>query len=331
MTQQLIAPKVRTVRFYACGGAGTNILRAYRENQGLEFGDQRANEKYSFIDTSVANLHNADINETFLLKGADGSGSDRRKNGKAIYDLLPEILLQHEPGDFNVVVFSLSGGTGSVAGPLLLERLLREGHSAAAVVAYDSSSLNRITNTLGTMQGLEAAVERIQRPIGMFLAENDSSKSLLENNIVPQFVLSALSILASGKNAHLDSSDVANFFDFNKVTHQKPSLALLEAFVREEDLAKLGSAISFAALLNDRGAVAPAFKCDYNTVGYLPEGNKSAPAFYYALSAHRLNEVIDGLLELQSRVEKEKKVAAKTLSLNNGAGGKVDEETGLIF
>lgn len=321
MSQQLIGIKNRSVRFYACGGQSTNMLRRYRENQALETAAIRAQEHYSFIDTSIANLQNVAVEETFLVTRPDGgeidgSGSDRRANAEAIMASLPSILIQHPPADLNVVCFSAAGGSGSVCAPLLLERLLAEGQTVVAVVTGDHSSLKRTTNTISTLQGLEAAVQRLGRPIVIYYKDNDPTKSHSENDIVPQFVMSMLSVLGSGKNAHLDTADIRNMFDFHKVTHHKPCLAMLDVFAREEDLAEVKHAVSYASLLRDSESLVPVVPCDYDKAGVLPES--TAPhrsSFYFTVTIDRLSGIFKGLLEKKSLADKQRQVNTHTTSL----------------
>lgn len=332
MSQQLIAPKARTVCHIGLGGTGINMVRSYRETQSLDNKAFLANEAFFYVDTSLANLNNVAIDEVYLLPKADGSGADRSKNAREFYAKLPEIMLKLPKADHYVLSFSMSGGTGAAGGPLLLERLLAEGHSACMAGSYDTSSNKRITNFIGAVQGLQMAVDRIGRPIALSLVENDPKKSLSENNVVPKFVINALSYLMSGKNDHLDSADINSFFDFHKVTHQKPGLALLEAFVREEDIQSIGHAISYAALMNSHDVSAPRIPCDYDTVGFLPSTEAdSKRSFFYTLSAERLNVLLERMTELQGNVEQQKKVTSTATDVTRSLAGQVDDVTGLVL
>lgn len=331
MSQQLIVPKTRSIRFVACGGTGINILRRHRENQTLENSDIRAQEFFSYIDTSVANLHNVNAEEVFVLKDVDGSGKNRPANAAAIKAAIPSIMLQQPACDLNVVIFSAGGGTGSTAGPMILEQLLAEGHAAVAIVIGCHESLKATTNTISTLQGLEIAVQRLGRPIVMHYKENDRNKSNAENDIVPQFVMGMLSVLASGKNAHLDMSDIRNFFDFHKVTHHQPCLAMLDVFAREEDvISEIGHAVTFAALMKDPDSIVPAVQTDYDTVGYLPETTSlHQKSFYFTVTVERLSAVFKTLLEKKAQADKQRQITSSTTSL---LGGNIQaDDLGLVF
>ena len=155
----VINVKPRTIRMYACGGAAINQLRAYRDNHPAD-PEAHGDEKYSFIDTSFANLGGTSVSETFTLKDADGSGSDRRKNAALIKAALPEIMMNHQPGDFNIVIFSLSGGTGSTSGPIILEELLKSGKNAIAITSATFTSGKKSRNAIDKI-GRASCRERV--------------------------------------------------------------------------------------------------------------------------------------------------------------------------
>ena len=97
------------VRIYGCGGMGTNIVSIYR-NATQE--PNMPELEVSFVDTSFSNLkkHGIGEEEACVLEGLDGSGKLRKENANVISDNIKQILLNHKPGDFNIVVFSASGG-----------------------------------------------------------------------------------------------------------------------------------------------------------------------------------------------------------------------------
>lgn len=326
MSQQLIEAQVRNVRFYGCGGTGINILRRYREGKSLEGEAIRANELFSYIDTGIANLHNIVASEAYVVTSSnpdheDGAGKDRRAWAADIKAALPQIMLAHTPGDLNVVIFGTAGGTGSVAGPLLLEALLAEGYNAVGIAIGNHDSLKATTNTISTLQGLETAVQRLGRPVVIHYKENDPMVTHSQNDIVPQFVMAALSVLSSGRNAHLDRSDVRNFFDYNKVTHHAPALAMLDVYVREDDLtASIEHAITYAALLKSEADLAPRIPNDYDTVGYLPlTPQPQLNSYYFAVTTNRLAEIFRVLIDKRQAADKQKQVGQKSTSLLGGA------------
>lgn len=322
----LITTAARTVRYWGCGGTGINMVRAHRDDKPSH-PELTAVEQFTFVDTSAANLQGVNENDVFRVPGlgnteTDGSGKDRSKNAEAVYASLDAIMLAHKPADLNVVVFNCAGGSGSVAGPLIWERLLSMGKVAVGVVTGGHESLKSTLNTINTLQGLELAVGRIGRPMVMRYDENDPAKTPSENNVFPQFVMSALSILGSGKNAHLDSADVRNLFDYQNVTHHQPALAMLNVYADGEKLVQQskGGVYCLGALLKDRKQVVPQVGPDYDTVGYMSEEDSHYDqSFYFTVGTTGLSNVFKALNERKEHIEQQKRVSARPTSLvSNG-------------
>lgn len=93
---------------YGCGGAGVNATLNFDSGK-VEPG--QAEIKCGYVDTSRSNLR-AGISEdqVYILPNVDGSGKVRAENHVEIANTIKQILVQIEPGDFNVCVFSASGG-----------------------------------------------------------------------------------------------------------------------------------------------------------------------------------------------------------------------------
>ena len=97
-----------TLRLYGAGGAGINCISIFNDVKP-DLG--AASILTTYIDTSRSNLKpEFKEDDCFLLKGVDGSGKIRRENHKEISESIKKILLDHKPGDFNIVVSSASGG-----------------------------------------------------------------------------------------------------------------------------------------------------------------------------------------------------------------------------
>lgn len=326
----LIELRQRSITYYAFGGSGINIVRAYRENQPKQ-ADICAQQTFCFADSSISNLEGVEKAETYLLKGTDGSGGNRAKNAGAIMAALPELMTEHRPSDLNIVVFSLTGGTGAAGGPLLLEALLAAGHNAVGVCVFSSESTRRLKNGISTLTGLELAVQRINRPINLFYRENDRTLTHDENNIQAVFALGALAIMASGRNGSLDSADISNLFDYQNVTHHKPMLTRLEIYAKEEDLLKDHQrVIAIASLLQSNKNVAPMVESDYDATAFQPEGTPYQNPFYFTISSGSLKARFDELALIRDDVGMKEKIVAPIARLSNG-NEKVDQGTGLVF
>jgi len=133
------------IRIYGCGGAGINLTSHFIN---LPADGNYAEVLAAMVDTSRSNI-STDIAEDlcYILPEVDGSGKVRKENHEVIGGVVKQILLQHKPEDLNVVVFSGSGGSGSVIGPLITKELLSREHSVICVMVGSDESAITCTNT----------------------------------------------------------------------------------------------------------------------------------------------------------------------------------------
>ena len=236
-----IAPSAaaeKRVRIYACGGCGISIADKFEQN--TEQFEGRGVPDIVRLDTSRSNLRKGvDYANLFLIDGKDGAGKIRRENYPEISAAMGQILLEHGPLDLRIVLFSASGGTGSVFGPLLIGELLKKSASVVAVVVGSTESAITAENTLNTFRSLDGVVKSTQSGAVMFYEENplDSSRVGVDQTI--STVLNALLVMGAGNHYGLDTKDVGNFLRFDLGARVPPQLALLELVSSAEQVAEL--------------------------------------------------------------------------------------------
>lgn len=98
------------MRIYGAGGCGCNRVNAIME-RGLPTSN-RAEVLPAVLDTSRSNLQKSNLGEdsVYLVPDLDGSGKLRHENHREISKSIKNMLNQIPPDDFNVVIFSASGG-----------------------------------------------------------------------------------------------------------------------------------------------------------------------------------------------------------------------------
>jgi hypothetical protein len=254
------------LRIYGCGGCGINIASTFDLSPvSPEEGHAVAHPVY--IDTSRSNLKTSMTAEYFaVLEGIDGSGKIRRENHEAIGKSVKNILQTHKPMDFNIVVFSASGGSGSVFGPLIISELLGRGLPVVAIVIGSDESAITAENTLKTLKSLEAVAERAQLPVVIHYDHNDRDVKRSAVDADAKRAISSLATLASRQNAELDSRDIANWVQFSRTTSVRPRLALLAVYRDNESLADISHPVSIASLYNSpddpKVDKVPDYSCD---------------------------------------------------------------------
>lgn len=282
------------VRLYGCGGLGTNIVKDYI---GRQPAPGFATTLPSFIDTSRSNLAGIDDDKSiFVLENTDGSGKVRKENHAQISAAVKQILLQQVPEDFNIVVFSASGGSGSVIGPLLAKELMARGHSVVILLAGSSESTITAQNTLNTLKSLAAISKQVDAPLVMFYRHNggDCTRSVVDGQL--HFAISSLCYLTSRQNDELDSKDVANWLRFNHSTSVPSQLAMLDIFGKPEDVMAIKDPITIASLYSDRDQPhleepIPEYPC----TGYFKTPIKGVEELHLVVSTENLNATYERL------------------------------------
>lgn len=290
------------IRTYFCGGGATNIGSRFtkeviQKNMGVI--------APVFCDTSASNIRKL-VSDTSklaieLLPDADGSGGIRGENHEAIGDTVKSILLRHPATALNIVVFTASGGSGSVFGPYIAKELIAQGESVIVIVIGSEESLIRANNTIKTLKTLDYMASHIlKKPITMFFAHNKPGDrySVVDDQV--HGAIGALQVLASGQNDGLDSKDLANFFQFAPVSSAIPQLALLEIVdANGGDMFK-STPVALASLYTEHDAPRINLMADYDCHGYVTDTNIINKELHFVITS---DDVIRIAREIESRVD----------------------------
>lgn len=260
---------------YATGGSGCNIVSNFlkqmtKESTGMTlFG-------CVYIDTSRSNLNpNIPLSDTYLVDNLDGSGKLRASNYQALSDCSRDILLKHKPADINVVIGSASGGTGSVISPILVSQLLDRGEDVIVIAIGSTSSRIETENTLKTLKSYEMISQKRETPVIMAYRENSQKKPRADVDGEVEMLIATLAVMFSGNNRELDSSDLSNFLNYQKVTNFKPKLSHLDIFSGNVTLAKGQALVSLVTLMDSTSDAESGVLTDYQAVGFIPETAKA--------------------------------------------------------
>jgi hypothetical protein len=259
------------VTLIALGGAGIN--------NGIELEKQRnlneksfANLDIIYIDTSRSNLSNAiDPQYCYLIDGLDGSGKVRAENHEIIAQHIPVILQRFDMGDVVIVMHSLSGGSGSVAGPLMVSELLARGIPTIAMVIGSSDTKIEARNSLNTLKSYAAISDMRNMPLSIAYAENNHDDGRKKADAACIVNVLALCALFSRDNEEMDSKDLEHWLRFDKTTSFRPQVASLTLIEAGQTVPNLGNVISVATIAKRGDRTALANPPEYQTVGFLKE------------------------------------------------------------
>ena len=214
------------INLIGAGGCGCNIVAYLKANLDTK---HRSEFRDLYIDTSTNNATSEALAENRFhhIKSMDvegnklsGSGGERITNFQHIKLGVNEFintLKLHQNHDLNIVVFSLSGGTGSVAAPVIIDNLLATGANVIGLVVADSTNFQFIHNsertivTLNTIAKKRAALPLMYFNNKVYRTNNEIDKIKACNRDVLS-VISTLSIFTSGENKDIDDKDMELMF-----------------------------------------------------------------------------------------------------------------------
>lgn len=230
-------------RVYCCGGAGGNIGKQLR-NLDLDV---------CYIDTSISNLKGVDEKNVYLVDGMDGAGKLRASTYEGFKALSNKVLLKFKPSnEINIVISSLSGGSGSIIAPLLTKELISAGQNVIVVGVNSKNSVIELDNTVKTLKTYKSISDATEKCITMYYVEN-TKRNEADDSIV-SFVNLIDLIVDKTKTEEFDISDISNFLNFNKVTDNTASVTLLEVNANDEVFPNKGTAIVSTILVTTNKA-----------------------------------------------------------------------------
>lgn len=307
----------KTLKIYACGGAGVNIgkqLQDHPSQQGF------ADIEVCYIDTSLSNMP-ADIDSTlaFVLPGVDGSGKIRAQNYADIANNVPQILARFAPADFNIVVHSGSGGSGSVFGPLLANLLVGQGHPTVSLVVGSWESLITVNNTINTLKSMDNLARKNGHPLVFTFFNNEDNTLRRQVDASVLYYINRLACLASGEHSELDSSDIANWLRYDRnPNNQTPiSLTHLDILESDEEAMEINYPIAIASLHTGMSQIGAA-GADYQCAGILDEQIASKLGFkeqHYVLTVNDLGELMKRLTDRKEQLVQKQQSRPKTQSI----------------
>ncbi len=195
-----------------------------------------SNMEFHYLDSSEVNYKNLKnpLGDLTLIgydqdthKVIDGSGADRRANAatlkKGVSAYVDKFKLHKRvTGEFNLVIFTASGGTSSVAGPFLIQELLQRDINVMGLCIGDSSNAIATQNTLNTLASLDMIAKNLNKCLSLLYFNNhlEDTKNLKKGesiaNLKIRNALEILSIFLSGDNMDIDSKDMEIFLEQNR-------------------------------------------------------------------------------------------------------------------
>lgn len=316
------------VRIYACGGAACNLGSEFIQ---LNQSPNVAEVKTCFIDTSLSNLRDVPVKEEniFLLEDTDGSGKLRRSNSDKITESVKSIIHKFSPESLNIVLFSLSGGSGSVFSPLIIKELLQRGETVVSIVIGSEESKISIENTINTLKSLDTISRKhVNKPIVVSYWYNSKENSRKANDTGILQTITSLLVLTAKDNRELDTADISNFFNFDKVSSVKEGLSLLYITSKEEEAMKVEFPIAVASLFSNEEKSATALTPEYSCAGYPASNILKDTDLHFIIAQNELKSIYGKLTKRLSEFNETSGARQQAISLG---GSEEANSDGLVL
>lgn len=215
------------------GGGGSNIVAELV--QELESNEETSGNRltseinYSTIDTSRNNINHNDKVKTTIIKDSGlsneelrGSGGNQKENVVHIKRGVQEFIelndLHKDDKTLYIVIFTVSGGTGSVGGVMLVNHLKANGCNVMPVVIADTSNENYTISSIKTFERINTIANNHGSLCAVVLNNKDyvnENIGINKHDIINETIVSkieALSVFTSGVNRDIDDKDMEYFF-----------------------------------------------------------------------------------------------------------------------
>lgn len=205
------------ISLFACGGCGSNIAKQIID---LDI-------EVNYIDTSTSNLKGVKSDNIFILEDIDGAGKDRSKTYEHFKDIASDVLIKFKPSSsLNIVISSLSGGSGSIIAPLITKELIRQGYNTIVIAIDSKHSVKELDNTIKTFKTYKSISDGMKKAISLFYIENSNRKDS-DNRAI--WFINLMSLLVNKQHTEeFDTTDLTNFINFDRVTDNDPTVSILE-------------------------------------------------------------------------------------------------------
>jgi len=273
------------VNVYWCGGAASNISKSVKDLDVNSF----------CIDTSVSNLKGIDDSTVYLVQDIDGAGKLRSKSYESFNGLEEEVLVKFKPSkDLNIVVSSLSGGSGAIISSIVAKKLITEGFNTIIIGIDSKHSIIEIENSIKTLKSYKGISDTSKKSVTVYYVENTSRKEADQQVI--RFI-NLMSLLTNkALTEEFDTTDLHHFINPEKVTDNKPTVGIIDISANEEIVpAKNTTIVSTILLTSSHESTISEIKPEYLATCIVTDKNYKNEDIRIDNIYGSLGIIIDGL------------------------------------
>ncbi|ASU03653.1 putative tubulin like protein [Erwinia phage vB_EamM_RisingSun] len=302
------------LQYYLCGGAGISIGVALKQQTNTA-----ANRTAKMVGIDSSDRNDSDgLFPVVRMEGTRGSGKVKSTNAEPMKPFLAEVLTQHKPASFNIIVCNAAGGTGSLMATYLLQKLVAAGKVVFLCLASDETSQKEFENVISTKRSFAAQTEKNQLDVPVpyldIVQTPDMTRGDANRRIVNQ--LDLLSLFATETNEEVDYQDILSMVRYSKTCNVAPALSKITFHDQETARSYTGKVpVAVCSLFDNRDAVAPLFEgCVYRATGVFNKSNNPPADLKEIHMVFDHGEAIDELKERMELLNDRKIVTANKYS-----------------
>lgn len=266
----------KSLQVYGVGGCAMKLVHTHLTVDSVK---GYAKPSIAVLDSSKSDVDysnpNQEISHSFV-ENADGFGKDRIKAAKVIRPYIEPFMLNSAPGNVNIVIFSLSGATGSTGGLMVVDALLEKNENVIVMAVANAANQREAVNSLSALSDLNKLSKKHDRVIPIMYYENTTFEVEHHGNAMKQSDVNkevakdfrALCCMFSGDHVGIDSKDVTNFLNYNTVSKAPAGLVEVCPVFDDSDLDNYeNDVLSVMVVSKDPDYTVPDLKHRYGVSG----------------------------------------------------------------
>ena len=311
-----------TAQIFGAGGCGKTAAIRYSKVNTY-------NKKITTIDTSGVTEDIPGV-ESIRIEGLNGSGKYRRENIAPITSFFVKYTDSKSFEPVNIIIFSLSGGSGSVIGPLLVKEIFRQKKIAIVLGVIDTDSEIDTINASNTIKTIDSLASDYKAYLPVVLFDNNKGRSAVDDAV--DLIMNNISIILDVPYIGLDAQDRVKFLNPNVFDGVSGGVRLLNISTRPDfewesdciiqipdDDDKIDATIIITKVGKDLNL---STRCVATFRGYYPgEGNDVVASIGYPIPAdfikflnNNVNSFRDSNVKKSTVIEFEKTIGEKESS-----------------
>jgi hypothetical protein len=214
------------LKIWACGGTGINVSA---EAKAKPLTQAIKDAHVIGLDSSDAN-DSSDLFEIHRIAGLQGAGKDANKIMDKVRPFVKALVASEKPGNHNIVVVNISGGTGRGMAFQLVRELIEKEAIVILAMISDFTSVTEKENSVKQRTALVNMINQLGKPICFMEFTEDADKTRGEVNAEVIQGIALASVFLSKYKSEMEVSDLTNLFNYSYDNKVPPALSRIQFY-----------------------------------------------------------------------------------------------------